>query len=289
VRDIKLCAPPAFAPGHYLVVVRECLTGNKTASPPVPPPSPQIIPEILSELYDVLQENLEFTRDRAWELIPTLLHIPGADACCITIARLGSPREVILCVHHALEFVDEDNAEEFRLLLKLLSIILPRIKNRYISRDFSTSVLRIMAAYEPAPTYTEAVIDFIHALSGKKRPPLPSRKSSIALANPKKYTVEASLPTAPDPHSEDIDPSLAAINKKLLQGLLLNVLEKFIDNGSLEWAIRLQESLDPKRVVPGRSVNEEFRGDDVLQWQDTVIGQLVVCFSLLGKLRILTF
>lgn len=257
--------------------------------------------EILPTLNDLLQDA-ELTQNIGWDLIHLLLPFTGAEKCLNTIARLGNPREVVLKVIEALQFLyahDEDEGEEdgteptgpstvdrFCILVNLLSILHPRIKTKYPSRFLSTSLMAILSAYRPSNQATLAIINFVHAVSGTKRPPLPGRKSSLNIPVIQK---DPSTASAPDPEAQEEDPKEAAIQKKLLQSFVTHVLEEYINANTLEWATRLQESFNSERVVEGRkTLSQAFRDEPELQTRDTIVGQLVVCGYLLLQKKILT-
>jgi hypothetical protein len=252
-------------------------------------------PEILPTLNDILQDT-QLTQNIGWDLIHLLLPMRGGEQCLTTIARLGNPREVVLKVTESLQNLDLDSAgnateedphddavkrdptdvDRFCTLINLLSILHPRIKTKYPSRFLSTSLMSILSAFRPTNQATLAVISFVHTISGKKRPPLPGRKSSLKVptASPDDAQADAS---APDPEAQEEDPQEAAIQNKLLQSFVTYVLEDYINHNSLEWAARLQESYEPGKVLSGKSLSEAFKGDPVLVTRDTIAGQLVVC------------
>ncbi|KAH8672876.1 YAP-binding/ALF4/Glomulin [Tricladium varicosporioides] len=263
-------------------------------------------PDILPRLNDILQDA-ELTQNIGWDLVHLLLPLPGGEKCLDTVARLGNPREVVLKVTEALELLkleagaesreegEEDiiqekaesarseptNVDKFCILLNLLSTLHPRIKTKYPSRFLSTSLMAVLAAFRPSNQATLAVISFVHTISGKKRPPLPGRKSSANLP------VVASGPqaeeSAPDPEAQDEDPREAAIQQKLLQSFVSHVLEDYVNSNSLEWSARLQESFDPTKVVTGRrSLGKAYREDPDLQSRDIIVGQLVALAKDLG-------
>jgi hypothetical protein len=254
-------------------------------------------PEILPTLNDILQ-NAELTQNIGWDLIHLLLPISGAEQCLTTIARLGNPREVMLKVTEALQVLVLDSAEDvertsdgkvkeeptdldrFCILVNLLSILHPRIKTKYPSRFLSTTLMAILSAFRPTNQATLAVISFIHTISGKKRPPLPGRKSSLKIPTALPNTA-SSDPSAPDPEAQEEDPQEAAIQQKLLQSFATHILEDYANQNSLEWAGRLQESFEPGKVVSGRSLSAAFKEDPVLVTRDTIVGQLVVSLSTL--------
>lgn len=247
-------------------------------------------PEILPTLEGFLQDP-QLTQNIGWDLIHLLLPLPGADKCLTTIARLGNPREVILKVTEELQKLDLDSIEEvdegkeeagatpndldgFCTLVHLLSILHPRIQTKHPSRFLSTTLMAILTAFRPSDRATLALITFVHTVfPGKKRPPLPGRKSSLQL-----NTLAASSDhSAPDPEAQEEDPDESAIQVKLLQSFVTHVLEEYVNANALEWSSRLLESFDPKMVVAGRtSLGEAFREQEELQIRDTIVGQLVV-------------
>jgi hypothetical protein len=124
---------------------------------------------------------------------------------------------------------------------------------------------------------TLAVVAFIHTISGKKRPPLPGRKSSGNVLSSNLTSTES----APDPEAQEEDPNEAAIQKKLLQSFVTHVLEEYINANSLEWATRLQEHYDPQKVVANVESGKQgwgtaFKEQPKLQERETIVGQLVV-------------
>jgi hypothetical protein len=252
-----------------------------------------ISPELLPTLNEILQDA-ELTQNIGWDLIHLLLPLPGSETCLTTIARLGNPREVVLKVTEALQLLElatEDQEEKpegetaegsestsvdrFCTLIGLLSILHSRIKTKYPSRFLSSSLMAILSAFRPSNQATLAVISFVHTISGKKRPPLPGRQSSLKV--PAIATESQAGISAPDPEAQEEDPKEAAIQARLLQSFVTHILEEYVNTNSLEWAARLQEVFEPSRVVAGRkSLGESFREDPALQTRDTIAGQLVV-------------
>ena len=198
-----------------------------------------ISPAILPKLNDILQD-VDLTQNIGWDLIHLLLPVSGAESCLTTIARLGNPKEVVLKVTEALQLLDLDviqdgedteeakksditeptGIEKFCLLLQLLAIVHPRIKTKYPSRFLSSSLMAILSTYRPSNQATLAVISFAHTVSGKKRPSLPGRKSSLNLPTSKKSDFS---PSAPDPEAQDEEPEEAAIQTKLLQSFVTHI------------------------------------------------------------------
>jgi len=274
INAIKESLPPASDYLTYLTILESHLS-----------------PDILPTLNDILQDA-ELTQNIGWDLIHLLLPLPDSEKCLNTIARLGNPREVVLKVTEALQILELELAEEvdeqekapgaeptqidrFCTLINLLSILHPRIKTKYPSRFLSTSLMAILSTFRPSNQATPAVISFVHTISGKKRPPLPGRKSSVKI--PIAQNGSHSDPSAPDPEAQEEDPHEAAIQAKLLQSFVTHILEEHVNANTLEWATRLQESFEPGKIVIGRkSLGEAFREDPVLQTRDTIVGQLVV-------------
>jgi hypothetical protein len=252
-----------------------------------------ISPELLPTLNEILQDA-ELTQNIGWDLIHLLLPLPGSETCLMTIARLGNPREVVLKVTEALQLLElateekeekpegetvqgseSTSVDRFCTLIGLLSILHSRIKTKYPSRFLSSSLMAILSAFRPSNQATLAIISFVHTISGKKRPPLPGRKSSMKI--PAIGSESQAGVSAPDPEAQEEDPREAAIQARLLQSFVTHILEEYVNANSLEWAARLQEFFEPSRVVAGRkSLGESFREDPALQTRDTIAGQLVV-------------
>ena len=284
IKAITESRPPVTDPITYLTILETHMS-----------------PEILPTLNEILQDA-ELTQSIGWDLIHLLLPMPGSRKCLDTIARLGNPREVVLKVTESMQLLDLDERQEeeeeeeqdkekekekekedesepsstdkFCTLVNLLAILHPRIKTKNPSRFLSTSLMAILSAYRPSNEATLAVISFVHTISGKKRPSLPGRKSSL---NIPVATSSTSGPLAPDPEAQDEDPAEAAIQQKLLQSFVTHVLEEYINTNTLEWAARLQEHFDPRMVVPMRkSLGETYKDDPTLVTRTAVVGQLVV-------------
>lgn len=279
ITAITQSLPPASDYLTYLTILESHLT-----------------PEILPTLNDILQD-VNLNQNIGWDLIHLLLPLPGAEKCLATIARLGNPREVVLKVTEAFQLLeldeeteepDPENAgtskseplevDKFCTLTLLLSILLPRIKTKYPSRFLSTSLIAILRAYRPSNQATLALINFVHTISGKKRPPLPGRKSSLNI--PKSTNGDGGT-LAPDPEAQEEDPQEAAIQGKLLQSFVTHVLEEYVNANSLEWATRLDEHFSPDRIVRNDAIGKAGLGDAFkqrpeLQTRDNMAGQLVV-------------
>lgn len=251
-------------------------------------------PEVLPTLNDVLQDA-ELTQEIGWDLVQMLLNIEGSETCLETVARLGNPREVVIKLMEALEglavawndevVVDADQPGvipdskipgKFITLLGMLGILHQRIKTKYPSRFLGPSLVKVFEAYQPTPEMTASVINLVYSLSGRKRPPLPTRKSSVNVANPDQDG-DASK-NAPDPEAEQEDPKEDTMQRKLLQAFVTCILQRYVNAYDMLWSPRLLELYNPKRVVPGKSTTEAFRQNEELQKRDAVVGQLVVSF-----------
>ncbi|RAL59240.1 hypothetical protein DID88_006955 [Monilinia fructigena] len=288
--DIIRLAPPNGDYPLYLDFIHEVFIDEQ--------PTPKLRAELLAILDDLLQ-NKGLANLMGWDLMPTLLNVPGSETCLITIARLANPREVIIGVVAELRKLDlygieddwhgeeavaekqnkstgKNDLDRFCFVLSLLSIIHPRIKAKHPSRFLAATIFAIMQAFHPSHRAVMAIGKFVHIVSGKKRPTLPGRKSSLSIASVMRPEIEESLPPVPDPEAQEEDSYESDIQKKLLQGLVTHMLESYINVYPLEWAGRLQESYDPKRVVAGRmNLAEIFQKTPEYQTRETVTGQLV--------------
>lgn len=174
---------------------------------------------------------------------------------------------------------------QFVALLELLSILHPRIKTKYPSRFLSTSLQAILPAYtqvSAAQEATEAVLSFVKALSGGRRPRLPPRKSSNAVL----LQLKAGSECAPDPEGKDeaLAPDEAALQNRLLQSFLTHITDDYMmaistagEISGLAWSSRLHEKLHPERIIPERKpYSVIFADEDDLHGRDALMGQIVV-------------
>lgn len=168
-------------------------------------------------------------------------------------------------------------------LIDMLSILHPRIKTKYPSRFLSTSLQAVLPAYSQVagiPEATEAVLGFIKALSGTKRPKLPPRKSSAMIPTP------AVPESAPDPEGQDeaLGVDEKALQSRLLQSFLTYVTEAYMsstavdeDVPGLAWSSRYQEELHPEKIIPGRrTYSSLFAEEEHLHERDTITGHILV-------------
>ncbi|KAB5558635.1 YAP-binding/ALF4/Glomulin [Coniochaeta sp. 2T2.1] len=261
-------------------------------------------PGILPTLNEILQDA-DLTQEIGWDLIEMLLPLPGCEPCLETIARVGNPREVILKVLEALDNVQQKHQEEdidnddkhkpstrqrsgytqqFITLLGMLAILHKRLKTKYPSRFLGNTLQSVAHAYRPNPEMTASVINLVHSLTGQRaRPPLPTRKSSVNVANPDQNG-DASK-NAPDPEGEDgrEDPDESALQERLLLSFVTCILEAYINTNDMGWAQRLLEFYNPTKIVPGRmSALQAFREDQELLARDAVVGQLAALTRDLG-------
>lgn len=293
IRDAR---PPATDRFTYLTIVESNLS-----------------PEVLPTLNEVLQDA-GLTQEIGWDLVYNLVSLPGSSSCLETIARLGNPREVILKVLETLELLGEEEGyeaddeaettkekkeggvtktEKFITLMGMLAILHGRIKTKYPSRFLAQTLQTVLGAYEAgSEEMTAAVINLVHSLSGKRaRPPLPSRKSSVNVANLDAQGDRGK--NAPDPEADDEkegeakteDPDETELQQKLLLSFATCVLERYANGNDLAWAGRLVEFYEPERTVPGRrTLMGAFREEEGLLAKDGIVGNLVVCFCSLKML-----
>lgn len=169
-------------------------------------------------------------------------------------------------------------------LLGMLSILHQRLKTKRPSRFLAETLQTVHTAYlqHPTPEITAAVINLVHSLSGRRRPALPSRKSSINVANmdaPQQGEDQSSR-NAPDPEDEGvIDQADEALQQRMLLSFVTCVLERYVNEYDVAWAGRLLEFYEPTKIVPRRqSLMGAFREEQHLQERDAVVGQLAVSF-----------
>jgi hypothetical protein len=249
-------------------------------------------PDVLPTLNEVLEEDPKLTQEIGWDLVQLLLDIEGSETCLETVARLGNPREVIIKSMEALERLTEPSTDEllaqggapepptnvtgkFIVLLGMLAILHRRIKTKYPSRFLGSSLVKVYEAYQPTPEMTASVINLVRSLSGNKRPPLPTRKSSINVADPDQDGDTSK--NAPDPEAEQEDPTEQEMKQKLLQSFITCVLQRYVNNNVMEWSPRLLEQYHPERHIPGKkTITQAYTEDESLHQRDHVVGQLVV-------------
>lgn len=251
-------------------------------------------PGVLPTLNEVLGSDTRLTQEIGWDLVQLLVNIEGSETCLETVARLGNPREVIIKVMEALEGLTEgpdveaasqgegaisesprNESGKFVILLGMLAILLKRIRTKYPSRFLGSSLVKVYEAYQPTPEMTTSVINLVRSLSGQKRPPLPTRKSSVNVVNPDQDG-DASK-NAPDPEAEQEDPLEERLQNKLLQSFVTCVLQRYINENEMLWSARLLEQYQPERKHPQRkSLIQSYSEEDALQQRDSSVGNLVV-------------
>ena len=171
----------------------------------------------------------------------------------------------------------------FAALLDMLSILHPRIKTKHPSRFLSTSLQAVLPAYAQVARTTEAtdaVLGFIKALSGTKRPKLPPRKSSAMLPT------QATPLSAPDPEGRDevLGVDEKDLQSRLLQSFLTYVAEAYMNSTArdedvpgLAWSSRYQEELHPEKIIPGRQTyGSLFKEEEHLHERDAITGHILV-------------
>ncbi|KAI0802365.1 YAP-binding/ALF4/Glomulin [Xylaria sp. FL0064] len=257
-------------------------------------------PDVLPTLNEVLQDA-DLTREIGWDLVQMLIAIDGYEPCLETVARLGNPREVVIKVMETFAALarpfEEDQGDvaderhyglrpsdvpgRLIALIGVLAILLRRIKTKHSSRFLGPSLVSVLEAYQPTSEMTTAVINLVRSLSGRVRPPLPTRTSSIDIANPDEHGDGSK--NAPDPEAEQEDPRESNLNQRLLQSFTTCILQRYVNVHEMQWSRRLLEVYHPEKLIPGKvTATQAFREDETLQKRDAVIGQLVALLRDLG-------
>lgn len=291
VKRLQDSKPPATDAATYLTIIEKSLT-----------------PELLPTLRDIL-DDVALTSEIGWDLVEMLIAVPGSEACLERVAHLGNPREVILKVLEVMEKSaaeaeeeEEDAAQEaqkksdgkdkvpvtqqFVTLCGMLAVLHSRLKVKGPSRFLHTTLETVYRSYDGAQTEaTAAVISLTRSLSGQKRPPLPTRKSSAVLQQLERtssFQAGDASRSAPDPEGSvgDGDAGEPALVQRLLQVFVTCVLEAFVNANALEWPARLLEYTYPEKIVLGQMTQmQAFKDVDDLQARDSLIGQLVVSWQ----------
>ncbi|KAF5719212.1 hypothetical protein FMUND_4823 [Fusarium mundagurra] len=277
IERLKESRPPATDALTYLTIVETNLS-----------------PEVLPTLEEIL-EDAELTRDIGWDLVEMLISIPGSQGCLETVARLGNPREVIIKVLEVLdskaessEAGDASASASFITLVGMLGILHRRLQVKAPSRFLHTTLQTVYRAYNPqGAETTAAVIDLARSLSGRKRPPLPTRQSSTKLETP--FQDSDISKSAPDPEADagQAAEGEAELVSRLLQSFVTSILEAYVNSNRLEWAARHLEYYNPERIVPGKpTMLQAFKQVDELQAKDALVGQLVSVARDLGLAKL---
>ncbi|KAK4106041.1 DUF1760-domain-containing protein [Parathielavia hyrcaniae] len=282
IEAIREARPPATDRFTYLTIVEA-----------------NVCPEALPALNEVLHDA-ELTQEIGWDLVYNLVGLSGSESCLETIARLGNPREVILKVLETLELLsdgeDEEEQEEdapepavspthkFITLLGMLAILHKRIKTKYPSRFLAQTLHTVLSAYRPSPERTASVINLLHSLSGQRRPSLPTRRSTVRVANPDEEG-DASR-NAADPEAgpdEREEPAESGLQQRLLLSFATCILEAYANGNEMAWAARLLEFYNPEKMVPGRrTLMAAYREEQDLSERDAIVGKLVALIGDLG-------
>lgn len=176
---------------------------------------------------------------------------------------------------------------QFVALLSMLEILHPRIKTKYPSRFLSTTLQAILASFSNSSSHREemvqAIVQTVRAVSGVRRPALPSRKSSGMLSGISKMS-EA---PAADPEGTaglEVSAEEKALERKLLQSFITHVLEEYMLNLSshddvpgMAWCSRIMEKVHPERNIPeSKTFASRFAEEEGLHRRIDAIGQLVM-------------
>lgn len=192
-----------------------------------------------------------------------------------------------------------DYTRRFIILTGMLSILHQRLRTRHPSRFLAPSLSAVFTAYAspgapgPSDQTTAAVINLVHTLSGRCRPALPSRRSSVDVAHPG-MDRDAARRNAPDPEGQEgatgtpdgtgpvagegnSDPVEEAMQTRLLLSFVTFVLEAYVNEKGLAWSPRLYEHLNAEAATKlGRTTLMEYREDEGLLARDSIVGKLVV-------------
>ncbi|KAJ4119901.1 YAP1-binding protein 1 [Fusarium equiseti] len=277
IKRLKEARPPTTDTFTYLTIVETNLSA-----------------EVLPTLQEILQDA-KLTSEIGWDLVEMLIAVHGSEGCLVTIARLGNPREVILKVIEVLdsnaessEAGDASASAKFITLVGMLGILHQRLQVKAPSRYLHTTLQTVYRAYNPqGAETTAAVIDLVRSLSGRKRPPLPTRQSSTKLETP--FQGSDMTTSAPDPeaHAGQAGEGESELVSRLLQSFVTSILEAYVNSNNLEWAARHLEYLNPERILPGKpTMLQAFKQVDELQARDALVGQLVAVARDLGLAKL---
>ncbi|RYP62303.1 hypothetical protein DL771_009788 [Monosporascus sp. 5C6A] len=261
-------------------------------------------PGALESLNEKLQDE-QLTQDIGWDLVEMLIPLDGCEPCLDTVARLGNPKEVYLKVTQVLGDISKawstgvgddpplDNvlyggndggsyeSQElwslprekipgaFITLLGMLGVLHQRLRARYPSQFLGPALACTLRAYRPTPEMTAAVINLVRSLSGRKRPPLPARSSSISVPNPANDGDTSK--NAPDPEAQQEEPMEDVKQREVLQSFVSWILQEYVDTHDMRWSARLVENYNLKRTVPGKkTIIDSYREEEELQTRDSV-------------------
>lgn len=237
-------------------------------------------------LHEILQDT-ELTSNIGWDLVELLLPLlPESKECMEDVARAGNPREVLLKVIEALRSIDFEDVEEeggrdhddsdmpvgtaskgeeapsvqkFAVLLGMLQTLHARIKTKSPSRFLATTLEAMLSTLVETGRHAVpcilAALDFAEAIAKAQKPALPLRGGQAV--DPSQLTRK---PAVADPEAQNVEEP--AEEKALQRGLLslfvsqltaiyLEALDT-IGGPAMEWSLRQQEELQPKKIVPGR-------------------------------------
>ena len=198
--------------------------------------------------------------------------------------------------------INDPTQTKFKIILSILGILHPRIQTKRPSRLLATSLPAAIDAYRRLAinvTTTTAFVSLLEKLSGKQRPALPPRASAVDSAEIHlnvATSLERKPAPLPDPEAENgtasptaVSADEAAIVKRLLQAVLLEVFEEYIvslgtqEPTSMSWTARLREDREPKRIIPNRQTEtDKWKTDPALQERDTLIARFVQLSKDLG-------
>ena len=178
---------------------------------------------------------------------------------------------------------------QFTTLLRMISVLHPRIKTKQPSRFLATFMEAVLPAYARlghSPSATKAVLSLLDTLLRANRPQLPPRTSAPVVP------LSSAEVLAPDPEATltPTAPGDDAIQKSLLRSFLTHVTEIYVESlppvaesSGMAWSGRMYETLHPEKVVPFRkSVRSQFKENADLRERDETVQQLLVSFLALS-------
>lgn len=175
----------------------------------------------------------------------------------------------------------------FEVLLSMLSVLHPRIKTKFPSRFLATSLPAALSAYRRTITHetTLLFLDFLVALSGRRKPALPPRRPA---EDSTASIQQASMPDPePDDDFESVDEEEKALIRQLLQAVCFEIFEDYLtyldgDPKGLSWSTRLRETMFPHKVLPGSTALTLYQTSTDLRSRDATVEKLLETCILLG-------
>lgn len=177
---------------------------------------------------------------------------------------------------------------QFIVLSSMLAILHGRINTKHPSRFLSTTLQAVLASFSNSTARREemvlAVVMFVKAVIGAKRPALPTRQSSGMLKSSGKMT---NYPPAADPEASGgsiVTTEETAMQTKLIQSFITHIIEEYMlnlastddDVPGMAWCSRMMEKIHPERNIPkATTMTTRFATEENLHRRIDATGQLV--------------